>query len=65
MNTANKRFSVVNICLPFGRLLPIPDGTVAAADRASFAYAYYIAAAVSSGLVRGISRAIGRGINRF
>lgn len=65
MNTANKRFSVVNIGLPFGRLLPIPDGLIAAADRASFAYSYYIASAVSAGVVRGISRAIGRGINRF
>ncbi len=48
MTTANKRASSINVCLPFGRVLPIPDGTIAAADRASTARSYYIAAAAAS-----------------
>lgn len=65
MNTANKRASSINVGLPFGRVLPIPDGTIAAADRASTARSYYVAASAAfSGLIRGIARGVGRGINR-
>ena len=37
INTARKRASAVNLSLPFGRLLPIPDGSFDEADRETLA----------------------------
>lgn len=41
VDTANKRYSLIGFGSPTPRLLPIPDGTIAAADRAMLLYLYH------------------------
>ena len=40
VDTRDERASAVMMMLPFGRLLPHPNGGVSAADRAQTAYSY-------------------------
>lgn len=40
VDTRDKRFSMINLCLPFGRNLPAPDGTIDAEDRPFFLLLY-------------------------
>ena len=40
VDTRNKRASLVSFALPFGRVFPAPDGTIATADRKHIGYSY-------------------------
>lgn len=40
VNTRDERASTIHVMLPFGRLLPNPNGSVSAADRVQTAYGY-------------------------
>lgn len=41
IDTATKRYSMIGFGAPTPRMLPIPDGTIAAADRAMLLYLYH------------------------
>lgn len=41
VDTVAKRYSLIGFGSPTPRLLPIPDGTIAAADRAMLLYLYH------------------------
>lgn len=40
VDTRNKRASAVAFALPFGRVFPAPDGTIATADRKHIGFSY-------------------------
>ena len=40
VDTRNKRASAILFALPFGRVFPAPDGTIATADRKHIGFSY-------------------------
>lgn len=61
VDTANKRYSMFLLAMPFGRVLPIPDGAIFDVDRQHYAFLYRgisLVATMLLALERGIMRRI-------
>jgi hypothetical protein len=63
VDTASKRYAMLGLCAPHRFVAPVPDGTIAQADRQQFLYGYpgilWGAAAVSATLAGGVFRRLG------